>query len=72
MSEYFEVFKHKNNKLMSFCIDNDKLWERCKTVCTRIKNLKDIKLNALPVYDDKYIKNQVRTYGDKIYTNLFV
>ena len=72
MSDYFEIFKHKNNKLMSFCIDNDKLLERCKTVWTRIKNLKDIKLNALPVYDDKYIKNQVRTYGDKIYTNLFV
>ena len=57
---------------MSFCIDNDKLLERCKTVWTRIKNVKDIKLNALPVYDDRYIKDQVRTSGDKIYTNFCV
>ena len=72
MSEYFATFKDKNNKLMSFCIDNDKLLERCKTVWTRIKNVEDIKLNALPVYDDRYIKDQVRTSGDKIYTNFCV
>ena len=28
-----------------------------------------MKLNALPVYDDRYIKTKVRTYGDKVYTN---
>ena len=27
-----------------------------------------IKLNVLPVYDDKHIKTKLRTYGDKVYT----
>ena len=31
--------------------------------------LKDIKLNALPVYDDRYMKTKRRTFGDKVYTN---
>ena len=26
-------------------------------------------MNALPVYDARYIKTKVRTYGDKVYTN---
>ena len=26
-------------------------------------------LSALPVYDDRYIKTRIRTYGDKVYTN---
>ena len=26
-------------------------------------------MNALPVYDDRYIKNKIRRYSDKVYTN---
>ena len=26
-------------------------------------------MNALPVYDDRYLKNKIRTYDDKAYTN---
>ena len=26
-------------------------------------------MNALTVYDDRYIKNKIRMYGDNIYTN---
>ena len=26
----------------------------------------NIKLNALPVYNDRYIKTKIRTFGDKI------
>ena len=35
----------------------------------RSKTSKNIKLNALPVYDDRYIKTKTRTYGDKVYPN---
>ena len=28
-----------------------------------------MKLNALPVYDDRYIKTKIRIYGDKSYDN---
>ena len=54
---------------MSLHIDDEKLLEKYKTIYTKIENLKNIKLNALPAYDDRYIKTKIRTYGDKVYTN---
>ena len=62
MNEYVEIFKvkdgdkDKNNKLMSFHIGYEKLLEKYKAIWTKIENLKSIELNALPVYDDRYIK----------------
>ena len=41
---------------MFLCINNEKPLEKCKTIRTKIEGLKNIKLNALPVYDDRYIK----------------
>ena len=48
--------KVKNIKFMSFRIDDDKLLEKHKTIWTKIEGLQNVKLNALPVYDDRYIK----------------
>ena len=40
-----------------------------KAIWTKIEGLKNIELNALQVYDDRYIKTKIRTYRDKVYTN---
>ena len=75
MNRYVKTFKvkkgdkDKNNKLMYFHIDNKKLLEKYKAIWTKTENLKNIELNVLPVYDDRYVKTIVRTFGDKIYTN---
>ena len=34
-----------------------------------MKNLKNIRLNALPVYDDRYMKTKIGPHSDKVYTN---
>ena len=54
MSGYFKMFKvHvENNKLVPFCIDDQKLLEKYKAVWTKIEDLRKIELNDLPVYDD--------------------
>ena len=54
---------------MSFRIDDEKLLEKYKAIWIKMKDLKNIKLNVLPVFDDRYIKTETRTYGDKVYTN---
>ena len=54
---------------MSFHIDVEKLLEKYKTIWTKIEDLKNIELNTLSVYDDRYIKTKVRKYGDKVYTS---
>ena len=48
--------KEENNRLMSFRIDNEELMERYKSIWTNIEGLKNIKINALPIYDNRYIK----------------
>ena len=50
--------KDKNNKLISFHVDDDKLLEKYKTIWTKIEGLLNIKLNDLPVYDNRYNKEQ--------------
>ena len=32
--------------------------------------MQNIEFDTLPVYDDRYIKTKIRTYGDKIYTHI--
>ena len=75
MSGYVKTFKvkdgdkDKNKKLMSFHIDDEKLLEKYITIWIKIEDFKNIKLNALPVYDERYRKNKLRTYDDEVYTN---
>ena len=54
---------------MSFRLGNKQLLEKYKSIWTKIVNMKNTTLNFLPVYDDRYIKIKIRTYGDKVYTN---
>ena len=52
MSGYVTTFKvkDKNNKLMSFHMNHEKLLEKYKAVWTKIEDIKNIELNALPIY----------------------
>ena len=46
----------KNNKPMSFGIDDQKLLQKYKVAWAKTEDLKNIILNILLVYDDRYIK----------------
>ena len=61
--------KDKNNKLMSFCRDDENLLKKDEAIWTKIENLRNIELNAATVFNDRYMKTKIRTYGDKFYTN---
>ena len=54
---------------MSFRRDDEKLLEKYKAIWTKIEDLKNIELNALPVYDDRYIKTKIKTYDYQVYIN---
>ena len=53
--------KDKSNKLMFFRTDNEKLLKNYKAIWTKIEDLKNIELNALTVYDDRYKQTKIRT-----------
>ena len=57
-------------KLMHLRIDHQNLLEKYRIIWTKIEDLKYIELNALPVYDNRYIKSKIETYSDKVYTNI--
>ena len=40
-----------------------------KTIWIKIENSKNIELDTLSVYDNRYIKTKLKTYGDKVYTD---
>ena len=59
MSCYVATFTFKDeNKDQD--IDDLKLLESYKTIWTNIEDLKNIELNAFPVYDDRYTKTKNR------------
>ena len=57
---------------MSWFTDDDKLLETYKTIWTKIEDLENIELDALPVYDDRYVKAKINTYGHKVYSSFWV
>ena len=59
--------KQGDNELKSFHIDVEKLLEKYKAAWTKIKDLKNIELNSLSVYNDRCIKTKIWAYGDKVY-----
>ena len=52
---------------MPLRIDDDKH----KTIMTKIKDLQNVELNALPVYDARYIKTKIRTCDDLVFHHAF-
>ena len=67
LSGYVKIFKvkDKNDKLMFFRIMMKIFQKNIKLRFGKNVNLKNIELNALPVYDDRYIKTKTRAYGIK-------
>ena len=67
MNGYVKIFKvkDKNDKLMFFRIMMKIFQKNIKLRFGKNVNLKNIELNALPVYDDRYMKMKTRAYGVK-------
>ena len=56
---------------MSFHIADEKLFENYKAIWTKSEDLQNIDLNSLPVYENWYLKDKIKTYGHKVYTNFY-
>ena len=56
---------------MSFKVNGNKLLKKYNKIWEKISNLLNIKFDSQPVYGDgdKYIKTEIKTYGDRVSTN---
>ena len=52
--------KNKKNKLISLRLDDNKLLDKYKTICTKIEDWKNVESNYLPVYGARYINTKIR------------
>ena len=52
------MLRHLKLKKEIKIIDDEKLLEKYKAIWTMIENLTNTELNALPVFGDRYNKNQ--------------
>ena len=68
MSEYVKTFQKKKMKMTPLRIDDDMLLQKYKIIWTNIVDIKNIELNVLLVYANKYIKTKI-TYSGKVCTN---
>ena len=60
-----------SNKTMSFKVCDNKLLKKYTKICEKISNLMNTKFDSEPIYgdNDKYIKTNIKSYGDQINTN---
>ena len=63
--KYFD----NGGKNMSFLIKNSEVWETYEDIWDVIKNKLNIKFHSEPIYENKYLKPEVREFDDSIKTN---
>ena len=59
MNGYIKYFENRG-KIMSFLIKNNDVWEKYEEVWNVIKNKLGIKFHSEPIYENKYLKSNVR------------
>ena len=51
---------------MSFKIEDEDVYIKYNQIWNEIKDLLNVRLHCEPIYDDKYIKNKVKTFNEMI------
>ena len=68
MSEYIKYFEN-GGRNMSFFVRDDNVLDKYNKIWNVIKNKLNIKFHSKPVYNQKYLKVEVREFDDMIKTN---
>ena len=68
MTGYLKYFEN-GGKNMSFVIKDDDMLEKCNEIWDKIKETWSIKFHSTPVYDEKYMKAEVREFNGVIKTH---
>ena len=69
MIGYMKYFKN-GGKNLSFAIKDDMCLNKYNEIWDKIKDKLNIKFHSIPVYDEQYIKANIREFNGAIKTNL--
>ena len=67
MSGYIKYFDD-GGKNMSLKIEDDNVLVKYNQIWNKIKKMLSIKFHSQPAYDEKYIKNKVKTFNEAVNT----
>ena len=67
MSGYIKYFEN-GGKNMSFKIEDEDVYLKYNEIWNKIKSILNIKFHSQPIYDDKYIKTNVKTFKNSMNT----
>ena len=70
MSGYIKYFE-SGGKTCLFLIKDEEVWEKYQKIWDLIKNKLGIKFHSEPIYEQKYLKAEVREFDRAIKTNFF-
>ena len=65
MNTYIKYFENRG-KNMPFIIKDDDVFDKYNEIWDKIKNRLNIKLHSMPIYDERYIKAEVREFNGVI------
>ena len=65
MNTYIKYFENRG-KNMPFIIKDDDVLDKYNEIWDKIKNRLNIKLHSMPIYDERYIKAEVREFNGVI------
>ena len=65
----YAKYVDENSKLMNLLVNDKKILEKYSEIWNKIKTLIKEEFNSKPVYNDKYMKTNIKIYNDRIYTN---
>ena len=68
MNAYAKCFD-KNNKYINRLVNDKEILKKYSDIWDKIKSLIKKEFNSEPVYNDKYIKTNVKIYNNRVYTN---
>ena len=68
MTGYIKYFEN-GEKNMSFKIEKKSVYLKHAEIWNKIKSILNVKFHSQPIYDDKYIKTEVKTLNNTINTH---
>ena len=60
------IYFDEGGKNMPLKIEDDNLLVKYNEIWNKIKKMLNIKLHSQPVYDEKYIKNKIKTFNELV------
>ena len=67
MSGYINYFEN-GGKNVSFKIEEDSVYLKYAEIWNKINSILNVKFHSQPIYDDKYIKSEVKPFNNTINT----